>query len=46
MDLRTTMHANGLLTIFQEWLHTYYSWEIVRKPFAWMVILQSMWTGP
>ena len=46
MGWRTTMHANGLLTIFQECLHMYYSWKIVRKPFACMVILQSMWTGP
>ena len=26
---RTTMHANGFLTIFQECWHTYYSWKIV-----------------
>ena len=42
MDWRTTMHANGLLTIFQECLHMYYSWKIARKPFVCMVILQSM----
>ena len=41
-----TMHADGLLTIFQECLHMYYSWKIVTIPFACMVILQSMWTGP
>ena len=46
MDWRTTMHANRLLTIFQECLHMYYSWKIVRKPFACMVVLQSMWIGP
>ena len=41
------MHANGLLTIFQESLHiTYYSWKIVRNPFACMGILKFMWTGP
>ena len=42
MDWRTTMHANELLTIFQESLHMYYSWNVVRKPFACMVILRSM----
>ena len=31
--------------IFQECLHMYYSWKIVRKPFACMGILQSMLTG-
>ena len=46
MDWRITMHANVVLTIFQECLYMYYSWKIVRKPFACMVILQSMWTGP
>ena len=46
MDWRTTMHANRLLKIFQECLHMYYSWKIVRKPFACMVMLQPMWTGP
>ena len=46
MDWRTTRHANGLLTFFQECLHIYYSLKIVRKPLACMVILQSMWTGP
>ena len=46
MDWRTILHANGLLTIFQECLHMYYTWIIVRKPFAYIVILQSMWTGP
>ena len=40
------MHENGVLTLFQELLNMYYSWKNVRKPFAWMVILQSMWTGP
>ena len=45
MDWRTTMHANGLLTIFQECLHMYYSWKIAGKPFACMIFLQSMWTG-
>ena len=37
------MNANGLLSILQECLHMYYSWKIIRKPFACMVILQSMW---
>ena len=46
MDWRTTMHANGLLTIFQEFLYLYYSWKIIRTPFACMVILQSKWPGP
>ena len=40
------MHAKGVLTIFQECLHMCYSWKIVRKPFACIGILQSMWTGP
>ena len=44
MDWRTTMHTNGLLSIFQECLHRYYSWKIVRKLFACMVIPQSMWS--
>ena len=39
MYWRTTMHGNGLLTIFQECLHMYYSLKIVRKPFACMVFL-------
>ena len=39
------MHANGLLIIFQECFYMYYSWKVVRKPFACMFILQSMWIG-
>ena len=46
MDWRAAIYANGLLTIFQERLLMYYSWKIVRDPFACMVILQFMWTGP
>ena len=41
MDWRIPMHANGLLTIFQEWLHIYYSWKIIRKPFACMLFCNS-----
>ena len=46
MDWRTTVHASGVLTIFQECRHTYYSWKIVLSPFACMVVLQPMWKGP
>ena len=45
MDWRTTMHANELLTIFQQCLHMYYSWKIVIKPLGCLGILQSMWRG-
>ena len=45
MDWRTTIHANRLLAIFQECFHMYYSWKIVRKPFACMVNLQSFGIG-
>ena len=31
MEWRTTMHANGHLTIFHECLYMYYSWKIFRK---------------
>ena len=46
IDWRTTMLANGFLTIFPECWHTYYSWKIFQNPFAFMVILQFTWKGP
>ena len=46
MDGRTTMHANGFQTIFQEYYVYQHSWKIVRNLFACMDVLQSMWKGP
>ena len=45
MDLRITMHAIGVRTIFQEQYIGKHSWKIVRSPFACMVVLQSIWKG-
>ena len=40
------MHANGYLTMFQEYYIGQHFLKIFRNPFAYKVVLQSMGKGP